>query len=108
MLFVLEPLDAKPQQQQQQQQQQVTIVMPGGVTGGAAKAFGSLTILTAPAQAEVYVDGTFVSTTPVSNLQIEAGPHKIEIQKNGYKIWARTMQVLANSPAKIEVELEKI
>ena len=54
------------------------------------------------------MDGTFVATTPVSNLQIEAGPHKIEILKGGYKTWSRTMQVLANSPVKIEIELEKL
>jgi len=106
MLFLLEALEAKPQQQQQQQQQ-TTVVIPGAAAGGVAKAFGSLTILTTPAQGEVYVDGTFVSTTPVSNLQIEVGPHKIEILKNGYKTWSRTMQVLANSPVKIEIELEK-
>ena len=107
MLLLLEPLDAKPQQQQQQQQQ-TTVVMPGGVAGGgAARAFGTLVIITTPAQAEIYIDGTFVATTPASNLQIEAGPHKIEIQKNGYKTWSRTMQVLANSPVKIEIEMEK-
>jgi len=106
LFFALEPQDAKPQQQQQQQQQQTTIIMPG--TGGAAKTFGSLTILSAPTQAEIYIDGSFVATAPVSSLQIEVGPHKIEIQKNGYKTWTRTMQVLANSPVKIEVELEKI
>ncbi|MDD8026223.1 MAG: PEGA domain-containing protein [Acidobacteriota bacterium] len=105
LLFILEPRVA-PQQQQQQQQQSV-VVMPGGV-GAAAKTFGALTILSTPSPAEVYVDGTFVATTPVSSLQIEAGPHKIEIQKSGYKTWSRTMQVLANSPVKIEVELEKL
>jgi hypothetical protein len=105
MLFVLEPQDARPQQQQQQQQQ-TTIVMPGAA--GAAKAFGTLTIITTPAQAEIYIDGTFISTAPVSNIQVEAGAHKIEIQKSGYKTWSRTMQILANSPAKIEIELERI
>lgn len=105
MLFVLEPLEARPQQQQQQQQQ-TTIVMPGAA--GAAKAFGTLTVITTPAQAEIYIDGTFISTAPVSNIQVEAGTHKIEIQKSGYKTWSRTMQILANSPAKIEIELERI
>jgi hypothetical protein len=105
MLFILEPQGAD-SRQQQQQQQQTTIVMSG--TGGVTKIFGTLTIITTPAQAEVYVDGTFVATTPVSNLQIEVGPHKIEIQKSGYKTWARTWQVLPNSPVKIEVELEKV
>jgi len=106
LYFLLEPLEAKPQQQQQQQQQQTVIVMPGA--GGAAKTFGTLTIITTPAQAEVFVDGTFVATTPVSSLQLEAGLHKIEIRKSGYKTWARTMQLLPNSPVKIEVELEKV
>jgi hypothetical protein len=106
ILFLLEPLEAKPQQQQQQQQQQTTAVIPGA--SAITKTFGTLTILTTPAQAEVYIDGTFVATTPAPNLQLEAGPHKIEIQKSGYKTWARTMQVLANSPVKIEIELEKI
>jgi hypothetical protein len=104
--FLLESQGAKPQQQQQQQQQQVTIVMPGA--GGAAKPCGTLTIITTPAQAEVYIDGTVVGTTPASNLQVEAGAHKIEIQKRGYRTWSRTIQVLPNSPAKFEVELEKI
>ncbi|MDD8026222.1 MAG: PEGA domain-containing protein [Acidobacteriota bacterium] len=104
--LLLEPQGAKPQQQQQQQQQQTVVVIPGA--GGAAKAYGSLTILSTPSPAEVYVDGTFVATTPVSSLQIEVGPHKVEIQKGGYKTWTRTMQVLPNSPVKIEVELDKI
>jgi eukaryotic-like serine/threonine-protein kinase len=105
LLFILEPREA-PQQQQQQQQQSVVVIPGAG--GAAAKTFGALTILSTPSPAEVYVDGTFVATTPVSSLQIEAGPHKIEIQKGGYKTWSRTMQVLANSPVKIEVELEKL
>jgi hypothetical protein len=103
LLFILEPLEAKPQQQQQQQQQQTTVVFP--TTGAPAKAFGTLTIITTPSQAEVYVDGGFVATTPVSNLQLEAGFHKIDIQKSGYKTWTRNVQVLANSPVKIEIEL---
>jgi hypothetical protein len=107
LLFALEPLESKSQQQQQQQQQQqVTVVIPGGDT--ATKSLVALTIMTTPAQAEVYIDGAFVATTPVPSLQLEAGPHKIEIQKSGYKTWARTMQLLPNSPVKIEVELEKI
>jgi len=105
LLFVLEPIDTKPQQQQQQQQQ-TTIVIP--TTGAPVKTMGILTILTTPEKAEVYIDGTFIATTPVSNLQLEAGPHKIEIRKTGFKMWTRTTQVLPNSPVKIEIELEKI
>jgi hypothetical protein len=104
LLFVLEPQEGK-QQQQQQQQQQTTVVVP--MTGVPAKTFGTLTLITTPAQAEVYVDGAFVATTPASNLQLEVGPHQIAIQKSGYKTWTRTMQVLANTPVKIEIELEK-
>jgi hypothetical protein len=106
ILFIMEPEKAKSQQQQQQQQQQTVVVVPGA--GGVTKAYGTLTIISMPAQAEIYIDGTFAAMTPAANLQVEAGAHKIEIKKNGYKTWDRTWGVLANSPVKIEVELEKI
>ena len=46
--------------------------------------------------------------TPASNIKVEAGTHKFEIQKSGYKTWDRTWEVLADSPVKIEVALEKL
>jgi hypothetical protein len=104
LLFLLTPQEAKSQQQQQQQQQTV-VVMP---SAAAAKTYGTLTIISTPPQAEVLLDGTSIAMTPVANLKVETGPHKIEIQKSGFKTWVRIWQVLADSPVKIEVELEKI
>lgn len=106
LLLALEPEAAKSQQQQQQQQQTVIVNVPGA--GGAAKTYGMLTIISTPTQAEIYIDGAIVATTPAADLQVEAGTHKIEIKKSGYKTWDRTWRVLANSPVKIEATLEKI
>jgi len=102
-LFALEPEETK--SRQQQQQQQTTVVVPP--TGGTTKTFGTVTIITTPSQAEIYIDGTFIATSPAPNLQLEVGTHKIEIEKSGYKTWTRTMQILANSPVTIDIELEK-
>jgi len=100
ILFALEA-DTRISQQQQQQ----TVVIP--TEAASKKIYGSLNIITTPSQAEIYIDGAFVATTPASGLQLEVGQHKIEIRKDGCKPWVRTLQVLPASPVNIEIALEK-
>ncbi len=73
-----------------------------------ASGTGSLTtvsISSAPASADVEVDGKFVGNTP-SSITLPAGEHSIKITKKGYKAWQRTLTV-SGGATNVNAELEE-
>lgn len=87
-------------------QSQSPIVAPPPLT--SASSTGSLTtvsISSAPASADVEVDGKFVGNTP-SSVSLPAGEHNIRISKKGYKAWQRMLSVSGGS-ANVNAELEE-
>lgn len=63
-------------------------------------------VLSEPADGEVYVDGTFVGTTPLRNFRLSAGTHQVEVRRTGYSHWARQMLVQAGTPVTLRATLE--
>lgn len=59
-----------------------------------------------PAGAEVYVDGSFVGSTP-SVLPLPPGNYKIEVRSAGYKNWSRDIKTLSGGEINLRAVLEK-
>jgi hypothetical protein len=65
-------------------------------------------ILSQPEGAEVYLDGTFVGTTPLPEYAIVAGDHFIELRKPGFAIWTRTVRIVTGVPTRVVANLEQM
>lgn len=66
---------------------------------------GKITISADVENAEIYVDGSFVGSTP-STLSLQEGSHKIEVKSAGVT-WARELRVLPDSDVLLKATLGK-
>jgi PEGA domain len=64
-----------------------------------------VSVASAPAGADIEVDGSFVGNTP-STIDLPAGDHTVAVSKNGYKTWARKMKSNGGN-VNLNVELEQ-
>jgi hypothetical protein len=64
----------------------------------------SVHVTSAPVGADILVDGKFVGSTP-STLQLAPGDHNINVQKNGFSAWNRTIHVV---PGDVTVNAELV
>ena len=65
----------------------------------------TVTVLSDPPGAEIYLDGKFVGDTP-STLQVSAGTHKIRVEASGKKPFERELDVLKDSQISLNASLE--
>ena len=72
----------------------------------AAKAEGTVYVISSPEGGEVYVDGAFIGDAPAT-LHLDAGKHTVKVSQSGYKDWSRELSVLAASEAHLNATLEK-
>lgn len=70
-------------------------------------ATSSVEIRSTPDGAEITVDDKFVGNTP-SNLQLNAGDHKIKLEKAGFKAWEKIMTVAGGGNITLNAQLEKV
>jgi formylglycine-generating enzyme required for sulfatase activity len=63
-------------------------------------AWATVSITTEPSGAEVRVAGTRRGTTPVE-FELDAGSHRLELLREGFKPWVSDVQVKANEPLRI-------
>ena len=69
--------------------------------------YGSIDINSAPANAEVWIDGKQVGTTPMFLSECLAGSHEIKLKKQGYKGATLTAKVEEGQTAVLQQTLEK-
>ncbi len=70
-------------------------------------AFGYLTIESSPSGAEVYVDGSYKGTTPIT-LELSPGGHKVKIKKEGYEDYTKTVTIEAGKSVSVSARLVAI
>ena len=58
-----------------------------------------------PNNAEVYVNGEFRGTAPLS-LHLAAGTQKVELKLDGYQIWERELVVVAGNDTRVAATLQ--
>ena len=71
---------------------------------------GGLVVLSEPADAIVKLDGKFIEnkSTPLSISQLAAGSHKIDIEKNGYSLVSKSLEIKAGQIDTIMAELTRL
>jgi hypothetical protein len=83
--------------------------MPEGRTGGnPAAGFGTLNLRVQPGDAVVQIDGEKWDNPDGGSrlvVQLAAGPHQIEVRKDGYRPYSTTIQIHAGEPQTINVVL---
>jgi PEGA domain len=72
----------------------------------AVAAPSSIGLNSNPDGAEISVDGKYVGNTP-STLHLLVGDHAIRIEKQGYRIWERTLTITPGQTTTITSNLEK-
>lgn len=65
-----------------------------------------VTIVSEPDGADIYLDGTFVGSTPAT-LELPAGDYRMSARLPGYAEWQRELRVMAASELTVRVRLEK-
>ena len=58
-----------------------------------------------PNNAEVYVNGEFRGTAPLS-LHLADGTHKVELRLAGYRVWERELTVVAGNDTRVAATLK--
>jgi diacylglycerol kinase family enzyme len=62
---------------------------------------GTISITSEPSGAEIYLDGEYQGTTPMTISDVILGDHKIELKKSGYEDWSASVSVKATTPMTI-------
>lgn len=60
----------------------------------------SLALSTVPAGARVYLDGDYVGDSPIT-LSVSKGTHSLKIEKEGYRTYNETIQIIGNTSKRI-------
>ena len=68
---------------------------------------GSLTVLSRPPGATVFMDGKQVGVTPLSLRAVAAGTHAIRVEQEGYRRWTSAVRVVASEQNRITASLER-
>jgi hypothetical protein len=69
---------------------------------------GVVTLLTSPTGARVYLDGKFVGKTPLKQLEIKAGKHKVRIAHIGFYDAFQGFDVVAGKQRQLIVQLKSL
>ncbi len=67
---------------------------------------GAVLVKSNPGGAKWWLDGAYVGVTPDKMEDVEKGPHRIKIKKQGYKEWNGSVEIVAGRSAKVRAELE--
>jgi hypothetical protein len=60
------------------------------------------------ARARVYVDDAFVGTTPVRTGGLEAGRHRVRVERDGHHGWARELEIPAGTTLDLDLKLAEL
>jgi len=86
-----------------------TNVLTDTVTVGTpAPAKGYLSVQSRPSGAQVYIDGVFYGTTPLSNFQVPAGLRTVTVTKEGYRDYVTQVRVTSTGLRVITATLQPL
>jgi hypothetical protein len=65
----------------------------------------STVVLATPADAEIYVDGTFASRGGAVTLSLPSGPHRLVVARTGYRVAARSLSLAPGQSEQVPLVL---
>ena len=71
-----------------------------------AQALVPVRIYSDPDGADVFLDGSFVSSTPAV-LRLQAGTYKVAVKMSGYADWEREVKILPGAEVNLNARLSK-
>lgn len=71
---------------------------------GGGQPPAKLSVASEPSGADLYIDGSFVGSTPAA-LPLPPGTHKVSVQSKGYQEWQRDLQALAGAEINLRAQL---
>jgi hypothetical protein len=71
-----------------------------------AQALVPVRVSSDPAGADVFLDGSFVSSTPAV-LRLQAGTYKVAVKMSGYADWEREIKILPGAEVSLDARLSK-
>ncbi len=69
---------------------------------------GSIYVQSSPANAMVYIDGTYYGRTPQSITGLSTGSHSVLVQKSGYEDWSTTTSVSGGGTTTVYATLTSV
>ncbi len=76
--------------------------------GRTAPAQGSAEFTSNPAGASVSLDGAAVGTTPIADLKLKPGAHRVQMTREGFEPWSGSVTVEAGRKARVEGVLKAV
>jgi TonB family protein len=76
--------------------------------GRVAPTQGSVAIVSTPAGAAVTVDGNPVGQTPVAELRLKPGAHRLQVTGDGFEPWTGSVTIEAGRKARVDATLKPI
>jgi hypothetical protein len=76
----------------------------GAVDGTLA---GALDVESRPPDAQVFLDGMLVGTTPFASARVGPGQHLIRLERNGYRRWLASVWIVRGERSRITASLEQ-
>jgi len=68
---------------------------------------GTLTVDSYPSQAEVYINGEHIGTTPLSK-SLKIGKYIVEVKKEGYKVYSKEIEIKIGKETIVIANLERM
>jgi hypothetical protein len=69
---------------------------------------GSIEVTSSPSGAKIYLDSTYMGTTPTTLDDVSLGSHKILISKTGFNEWSKLVTVTAGATTTVNADLNEI
>ena len=82
----------------------ITLISLFLISCGSGK--GKLHVESFPDKSDVYIDGVKVGVTTL-DISVDVGEHTVEVKKEGYKTWKKTIQIRRGKETDIIANLEK-
>jgi hypothetical protein len=76
-------------------------------SAAAGTSVGTLTVLSRPDGARVYLDDRLVGTTPLTLPQVGAGQHAVRLEREGYRSWSSSIRVAGGQRERVAASLER-
>ncbi len=69
------------------------------------KRSSSISIRSEPSSADIYIDGRYSGITPDDVTELKPGRYKVEVRKEGYRTWSKSMDVKAGEGGSVMARL---
>ena len=80
---------------------------PARAAGESRTFRGSLSVISRPSGASVYLDGRLIGTTPLVVGDVGAGSHAVRLEMPGYRRWSSAVLVVADERTRVTASLDR-